>query len=171
MSEILRFQNRLSRNKGEAESGRYFIVRDLRESYCSIDNKYINEYAGLCGLAANSVYMLLCSMVGKEQVCWPPTEHMAKKLKISKPTIMKAVKILEGYKIIRVDRAPRQSNIYALLDKSQWGGGATSVKSKNRRNEVVATPLACTMCENVGDGNGSPECIECMGGSKMVARG
>lgn len=169
MSEILKFQKRLSRKTKEVEMAKGFMVKDLREPFAMIYSEYIKNYAGLCGLAANSVYMLLCGMANKEQICWPPVEYIARGLAITKPTVRKALRILESYGIIGVDRAERQANIYTITLPKQWR--KTRKQETGSRKGSAMVPMACAMCENIGDGNGGPGCAECMGGSKMVVRG
>jgi DNA-binding transcriptional regulator GbsR (MarR family) len=113
------------------------IIRDLRvkEKY-SIDDDYLNGYARLCGVYATAVYNSLSRHSNfNTQKCFPAIKKIAEQHNISKPSVIKGIKALEKWKIIKIiktkdGKSGRQNpNEYILLDKSQW-------KKKPRVNEI-----------------------------------
>jgi DNA-binding transcriptional ArsR family regulator len=166
MADIIRFKRRIARKKREAIEDLGFIVRDTRDSFYVMDDEYLNGYSGICGFVANSVYMLLCRHVGKEQVCYPSNAYMAKKLMTTEPTIRKAIKKLEAHKVIKVDRVKGQPNIYTLTNKRMWRKFAPIGDKVIRKKG----PSFSVMCVECGNGEGSESCLGCIGGSKFTER-
>ena len=99
-----------------------FEVRDLRiKEKFSLDDRYLNGYARLCKPYATAVYLSLCRHADKEQKCWPSRQKIAEEHSISERQVDRSIKILEGYKIIAVERLGKKlNNRYYLLDKSEW---------------------------------------------------
>jgi hypothetical protein len=161
MSNLLEFKKRLRREKHEALRDKGFEVRDCRESFYVMDQEYVREYAKECGLAASSIYMLLCCHVGKEQVCYPGNEYMAKMLDVSERTVMRAIRDLEARKIIKVDRVKGEGNIYTLLSKRQWRK-SSFLKHDVRDNTKPNFNMMCGDCGN----KESTCCLECVGASQ-----
>ncbi len=102
-------------------------VRDLRvKEKFSIDDAYVNLYARHCGIYASGVYMALCRHANKEQSCFPSRKLMAKELGISERAVFSALKKLEMWQIIKIEKTNRRtsgtftSNTYLLKDKSVW---------------------------------------------------
>lgn len=159
MANLLEFKKRIRREKRSALKDKGFEVRDCRESFYVMDQWYIREYAKECGLAANSIYMLLCAHVGKEQVCYPGNEYMADLLGISERTVMRAIKDLEGHRIIKVDRVQGEGNIYTLLSKKQWRKVIPTVQNIKEVSKWIMP--ACVGCNNYE----TEHCLDCHGGS------
>lgn len=102
-------------------------IRDLRiKEKFFMDDKYLNEYARLCGIYATCVYVSLCRHANKEQMCFPSKKLIGEELKISERTVFSAIKTLEKWNIIKIKKRGRKlsghfkSNIYILIDKSNW---------------------------------------------------
>lgn len=163
MVDIYEFKKRVARKKREATKDFGFIVRDCRDSFYVMDDEYLNGYSGICGLAANSVYMLLCRHVGKEQVCYPSNAYMAKKLMTSEPTIRKAIRVLETHRIIKVDRIQGQPNIYTLTSKRVWRKTAPVISESDLAQPKTNFSAICGECRNNGN---SEICIGCQAGTK-----
>ena len=103
------------------------IVRDMRgKDKFYVDDKYLNGWARRCGPFATLVYLSLCRHVDRNQECFPSQILMAEKLAISKNSVIRGLKILESYGIIRIEKRVHEHskrqlpNVYVLLDKSQW---------------------------------------------------
>lgn len=127
-----------------------FRVRDLRQKqFFMVDDIYLNGYAKLCGWKSTLVYMTLCRHAGKEQTCFPSQEMMAKKLAISKKSVLRAIRILEEWGIIKVTQQGRQesglfkNNTYMLLDKKHWK------KIPKTANGVTVRPTVRGDCESL----------------------
>lgn len=119
-----------------------FRVRDLRKKdQYKVDDAYLNGYARLCGVYATAVYNSLSRHADYEtQACFPSIELIAEQHNISKPTVIKAIRVLQQWNIVSVSRnkdseTKRQlPNVYLLLDKSEW------VPKDSRVNHVDSEP-------------------------------
>lgn len=104
------------------------IVRDLRKKdQYKIDDAYLNGYARLCGVYATAVYNSLSRHADfHTQECFPSMDRIAEQHGISKPSVIKGVAELVKWGIVLVQKGKdtktkRQlSNMYILVDKSQW---------------------------------------------------
>lgn len=101
-------------------------IRDLREKFFQIDDEYLNGYAKLCGINATGVYFSMCRHANKQQTCFPSKKLIAKELAISERSVYTAIKKLEKWNIIKIERQGRKKNgsfknlLYTLLDKKVW---------------------------------------------------
>jgi hypothetical protein len=114
-------------------------VRDLRKrDQYKIDDAYLNGYAKICGIFATAVYNSLSRHADfHTQECYPSLELIADQHGISKPTVLKSLRVLEIAKIIIKKRVGKmQPNEYTLADKSEWLPKeelAVLVNTKNKR--------------------------------------
>lgn len=96
-----------------------------RHSFWIADNVVIDEYAAKIGPHAFMVYCLLLRMAGDKRECYPGHGHIMRTLKLSRPTVTKAIRILEEAGLIRVverlepGTRERATNQYIILDVSQ----------------------------------------------------
>lgn len=103
-------------------------VRDLRKKdQYKIDDAYLNGYARICGIYATAVYNSLSRHADfHTQEAFPSIEKIAEQHNISRPSVIKGIKSLESWGIIKVakekdEKTKRQKvNIYYLVDKSEW---------------------------------------------------
>lgn len=101
-------------------------IRDSRQkTMFRVDDEYLNGYARLCGTNATLVYLCLCRHADRKQESFPAIETMAKKLDVSRDSVMRGIKELTKWNIVSVERTRRPNktwlnNIYTLLDKSVW---------------------------------------------------
>lgn len=129
----------------------HFEIRDARSrSAYRVDDEYLNGYAKLCGVYSTAIYNSLCRHADNYQQAFPSIELMAEQHNLSRPTVIKAIKRLEEYGIIKViktkDKKTKRQlpNIYVLIDKSMWKGKpskrrlprAESISFQSRVNEV-----------------------------------
>lgn len=117
MMEKITFQQKTSRDyEGQ------FEVRDLRErNKFVVDDKFLNGYARFLGIYCVGVYNSLCRHANKEQKCWPSIRKMSKELDICRNMIIKSIKYLEFWHIIKKQRIGKTAaNRYLLLDKKRW---------------------------------------------------
>lgn len=159
MSDIIDLKKRVARKKRDAKSGR-FKVRDCRDAFFVIDDEYLNGYARVCGPITSMVYIALCRHVGKEQVCYPSHDRLAKILGISKSAVVRAIKSLEVHGLVRVDRKQGEQSIYTLTNKRNWRKGYGQTVVEDEHPKVV--PMYCSGCVHLGKG----ECFDCRMGSK-----
>ena len=137
-------------------------VRDLRvKEKFIVDDNYLNGYARVCGIYATGVYMALCRHASKYQMAFPGINLIAKKLKISRTSVIRAIVSLEEYKIIRVNRGKNKKgqqevNTYILLDKSVWK--PLRVSLMDSENESPSLPQDKT--ESTTEQNRVPE-VDC----------
>jgi len=105
-----------------------FEVRDLRQKEkFIIDDFYLNGHAKVCGWQATLVYVSLCRHANKEQECFPSIKLIGEELKISRPTVIKGIKGLKNYNIIKTKKNRTKTgkwvnNTYILVDKKHWKG-------------------------------------------------
>ena len=105
-----------------------FRIRDKRKKeWFFMDNNYLNGYAKFFGAVGTAVYVSLCRHSDSEtQKCFPSIRLISEELSISKPTVIKYLKLFKKYKLIAVLKGNRnvkqqwQNNEYFLLDKSEW---------------------------------------------------
>ncbi len=101
-------------------------IRDHRnKAMFRVDDKYLNGYAHLCGKYATLTYLCLCRHADLQQESFPSVKTMAKKLGISRDSVMEGIKALIEWNIISKTRKRRTNqtwlcNTYTLLDKSVW---------------------------------------------------
>lgn len=103
-------------------------IRDLRKKdQYKIDDAYLNGYARLCGVYATAVYNSLSRHADfHTQECFPSIKLIAEQHSMDEKTVIKSIRKLEKYGIIKVIRSKdkitkRQlPNVYYLLDKSKW---------------------------------------------------
>ncbi len=124
-------------------------VRDLRKKdQYKIDDAYLNGYAKLCGVYATAVYNSLSRHADfHTQECFPSIERIAEQHNIDKKTVIKAIKELEKWGIVKVKRekdpkTKRQlPNVYLLADKSEWTPKPQSrVDEKDSENRMDIIP-------------------------------
>jgi len=126
------------------EQQNLFKVRDRRKKgWFFMDNEYLNGYAKLFGAVGTAVYVSLCRHADNEtQKCFPSLELISEELSISRPTIIKYIKLFEKHHLL--EKSKRQRNIkqqwinneYTLLDKSEWLENDSQVKPFNTDSQV-----------------------------------
>lgn len=108
-------------------------IRDIRKKgWFIIDNKFIDLYAKELKTAGILVYMSLCRHADNyTQECYPSIKLIAEEHGVSKDTVLRAIKKLEEFNIIKVEReiherenGVQKRNRYLLLDQSVWVQGS-----------------------------------------------
>lgn len=123
-------------------------IRDNRQKeWFWLDNEYLNGYARLLGASCTVVYLSLCRHVDNStQKCYPSMKLIAEENGIGERTVIRAIKTLEEWNIIRVYRSKnnkgtQNNNVYVLTAKSVWKkkpsdnmahGEPTAKSDKNR---------------------------------------
>uniref|UniRef100_A0A6H1ZM64 Putative DNA binding, helix-turn-helix domain containing protein n=1 Tax=viral metagenome TaxID=1070528 RepID=A0A6H1ZM64_9ZZZZ len=142
------------------EQKKEFKIRDLRKKdQYKIDDAYLNGYSKLCSVYATAVYNSLSRHADFDtQQCFPSIELIAEQHNISKPSVIKGIKELEKWSIVRIikgkdEKTKRQlRNTYILLDKNDWkpkpsqcplygaesmsGDSRVNVRDKSRVNDI-----------------------------------
>jgi hypothetical protein len=98
----------------------HVVVRKTRGDFLTVDRLFMRVWSSMLGPCCTAVYFLLCSMVNKEQRCWPPMNYIAAHTGFRKQSIMRAVRMLEFYGLVFIEKSHRKPNHYLLVDKSQW---------------------------------------------------
>src|SRR4029453_7207983 len=113
----------------------------LRSNYYLIDNILVDEYAEKIGAIGIAIYNVLARYADRKTgVCFPCIGTIAKKLKLSRTTVKKYLKILYKFDLITIlhrtspDGDPT-SNSYMLLDPSP-----EQVALRRRKLEALLTP-------------------------------
>ena len=101
------------------------IIDKRKKEKFLIDDNYLNGQAKICGWQASLVYMSLCRHANKDQESFPSIQLISEELAISRPTVVKGLKNLEKYNVIKIQKKRTKdgrwlNNTYILLDKSQW---------------------------------------------------
>jgi hypothetical protein len=103
-----------------------FKVRDFRDrGFWVSDDVYMNGYARHLGTTASMVYFCLCRHADKEQKAFPSQQLIAEELGINDRVVMRKIKLLEDWGIIKKEKTRNTAgeylfNTYFLLDKSGW---------------------------------------------------
>lgn len=105
-----------------------FEVRDHRnKAMFRVDDEYLNGYAKLCGIYSTGVYNCLCRHANHlTQTSFPSIDNMADKLDVSRDSILKGLRNLEKWGIIKKEKARSDKtgkwlhNSYTLVDKKFW---------------------------------------------------
>jgi hypothetical protein len=120
-----------------------------------IDNILVDEYAEKIGAIGIAVYNVLARYADRVTgICYPCIGTIAKKLKLSRTTVKKYLKILYNVDLITIlhrtspDGDPT-SNSYMLLDPSP-----EKVALRRRQLEALLTPQTGTFTL---EGGGSPD--------------
>jgi len=115
-------------------------IRDSRhKEWFWLDNEYLNGYAKHLGMSCTVVYLSLCRHANNQtQKCFPSMDLIAEENGISKDTVIRAVKKLEEWNIISVQRGKnvlgqQENNVYTLLAKNEWN-------EKPSRNMLPGNP-------------------------------
>jgi len=102
-------------------------IRDNRDkNWFWLDNEYLNGYAKHLGASCTVVYLSLCRFAHNEkQTCFPSMETIAEQNGIHRATVIRALKKLEDWNIVAVERAKKEdgtqaNNVYTLLSKNEW---------------------------------------------------
>ncbi len=101
-------------------------IRDKREKgWFHIDNEYLNGYGKLLGPSCTLTYITLCRFANEgTQTCFPEMRTIAEEVGLSKITVLRALKVLEEWNIIHVEKrkvkGKQISNLYTLLSKKVW---------------------------------------------------
>ena len=104
------------------------------------DKTIVETYAPKIGADALAVYMALISYADREQRCFPSYQTLANTVKLSRPTVVKAIAILKDAGLISVEHrqdtyGDPTSNVYTILDAK--GGKARLPPSKSPLPQVV----------------------------------
>ncbi len=132
-------------------------IRDIRKKeWFIVDNIYINGYAKLLKPLTALTYFALCRHVNNDtQKCFPGLDLLSTELNISKTTVIKAIKELETWNIIQVERDSKKRkdghqmpNKYTLLDKSVWSSKDSRVHAVHTDSRVHLTSEQSTPDDN-----------------------
>jgi len=123
-------------------------IRDNREKeWFWLDNEYLNGYAKYLGTSCTVVYLSLCRHAKNEtQSCFPSIESIAEENGIHKSTVIKAIKKLEEWNIIYVERCKnkitgrQEKNIYYLRNKNCWKAKPSSINEPGNRVVLNSEP-------------------------------
>ena len=100
-------------------------IRDERRlGHFWADNEVYDIFVARIGVHAFAVYMALCKYVNQQAACNPSFEEIARKLAVSRRTVIRAMATLAEHKLVRVEHVKitkngkpfNSSNIYTLLD-------------------------------------------------------
>ena len=121
-------------------------IRDNRQKeWFWLDNEYLNGYAHLLGASCTVVYLSLCRHSDNNtQQCFPSIKLIAEENGISRDTVMRAIKKLEEWGIIKIKKSKKEdgtqaNNVYTLTSKKIWKSKPSSIEqpsSTESQNEV-----------------------------------
>jgi len=81
-----------------------------------IDKAVIQKSAGSIGFSGVAIYNFLASMADENQKCFPSQKYIAERLGCSRATVNRAIKVLEKYRLIFVEKRNYHHHVYSLLD-------------------------------------------------------
>jgi DNA-binding MarR family transcriptional regulator len=119
------------------ETKRQPRARSLKDGdWYWIARTVIQHYAGRVGPRALSVYNLLASLANSKERCYPSQKYLADRLRCSRSTIHKAIRVLEEAELIQVEKRSRYHLVYTLLAVRCRAG---ETQMSHRRNSDVAS--------------------------------
>lgn len=105
----------------------YIGIRDNRDKHWFwLDSEYLNGYAKHLGVNCTVVYISLCRHANNDtQKCFPSMELIGEENKIHRTTVLKAIKKLEEWGLIKIEKrkslnGKQVNNIYTLTSKKLW---------------------------------------------------
>ncbi len=120
-------------------------IRHLRDGdWYWIHKAVIRQYAPKVGTVAIVVYNLLASMANAAQACFPSQKYLAQCLGYSRATVNRAIQVLQGHGLIRVEKRSRYHCVYRLLkvrclrDQTQMSRyGASDVRQEDTNDNKI----------------------------------
>lgn len=104
-------------------------VRDIKDGdWYWINKAIIKEYTPRIGAIGIAVYNFLACLADNRQTCFPSQKYIAKSLGYSRPTINKAIKVLEKEGLIWIEKRDRYHCVYTLL-KVRCKAGETQMST------------------------------------------
>jgi len=107
------------------------IIREKRGSYFTFPHEFTRRWSKILGHCPTLVYLHLCSMADRQGKCFPSMETITERVGYRKREVMKALKMLEFYELLTIQREDRKVNVYWLTSTKQW-------KFPGERNRLVS---------------------------------
>lgn len=127
MTSIAQKQRDVNKDRLDSGAEGRFEVRDQRKSqWFWLDNELVDRAGPVIGPTAGAVYSSLARhAANSSQSCYPSLKTLGREWGLSHPTVIKAVKTLEKYRMIQVERHPQAArlhlaNVYTLTPPSTW---------------------------------------------------
>lgn len=124
-------------------------IRDNRDKeWFWLDNQYLNGYAKHLGMSCTVVYLSLCRFANNStQQCFPSMETIAEQNGVHRATVIRALKKLEEWGIIKIERSKKDdgtqaNNVYTLLSKKGWKDKPSSTV-QHGENRVAPSSNKC----------------------------
>ena len=126
-------------------SDKVFEIRDIRKKeQFVVDDVYLNGYAKVCGVYATGVYIALCRHADfTRQTCFPSISLLARKLNISGRQVMRALRILEDWGIIKKEKTKGKGNRYWLIDEKYWNPILSPERPKSNGHQCQSVTGVC----------------------------
>jgi len=147
-----------------------FEIRDLRNGdWFWIHRTVINEYTQKVGSVGVIVYSLLASMADGNQRCFPSQRYIADKLGYSRATVNRAMKRLEQYRLIRIEKRSRYHCVYHLL-KVRCNSDETQMSHRGNSGVIYFDTNDNTMTRNINYIDSDNNCNKETGKQEFVPR-
>ena len=97
------------------------VIDKRKKGWFMFPNDFLNGYAKEVGWQGQVVYLALSRHADGKRESYPSLRYLALELGISIDSVKRGVKRLKEKDLIKVERRGKtQSNVYTLLDKSDW---------------------------------------------------
>ena len=90
------------------------FLEKLMENYFRVENDKLEQIAEACGSTSFMVYCFIAKYANQSGKCWPSINHISEKLKISVPTVNRAIKSLDDNGFIIREKRSRKNNLYRI---------------------------------------------------------
>jgi len=90
------------------------FLEKLMENYFRVENDKLEQIAEACGSTSFMVYCFIAKYANQSGKCWPSIKHISEKLKISVPTVNRAIKSLDDNGFIIREKRSRKNNLYRI---------------------------------------------------------
>jgi biotin operon repressor len=109
-----------------------------------VNKALLRDHAKDIGALGVAVYSCLASFVDANQTCYPTQDQIGEILGYSRPSINKAIKLLEQRGLITVDKRGRHNCVYHLVrvrckvkERQQSSTGTLDVKRRNTNDNHI----------------------------------
>jgi hypothetical protein len=119
------------------------LLNKFRPNMYMKPDAYLNGWAKKCGWKASIVYDSLWRHADKNGNCFPSIELMADEFDVSRDTIIRGLKTLISFNLVKKESARGRSgkflhNTYTLTDKSQWKDPTMSLTATRSTMSLTA---------------------------------
>ena len=135
-----------------SRSNRQMEARTIKDgNFHWANNAILDGYGRLLGPDALAVYYALCRFANnRTQRCWPSQSTIANRTGMTRRTVRKALRKLEGFCLVEIERHLGGASNYCLLSIPPGHGIPTKTRRNNKTRSLDSTaPQSLTKISRV----------------------